>query len=164
MSLRLGDTIIAEPTSLDELKGIFYPVGAYVVGDNLVDEDTVKSVYGGESWEQITGALYGQGGDLNTVGIVSEQLPKLTASSTFSGNDLPNHQHTMAIYDNKASGIYHQIPGYGYYAYWKNYDSTSVSAGTPTGTVTTTVSGGPQVEGGHVLVKGTSTYIWKRTS
>ena len=100
MSLMLGDKLIAGIPQLDTIREAFYPIGTVVMGNNLTTEDIVKGVYGGESWEQITGAIYGVGDQITSLTTVNEQMPKITASSTFTGDPLPAHKHTVYGYAN----------------------------------------------------------------
>ena len=59
------------------IRDMFWPVGSVVIGDNLSSEDIVKGIYGGTSWSQITGALYGVGDQVTALGSVDEQMPKM---------------------------------------------------------------------------------------
>ena len=139
-----------------------FPIGSIVMGDSLTNESTVKNIYGGNSWEKVTGLLYGVGDQITTLSVVNEQLPKLTASSTFTGDELPKHKHNWSSYYNKAGSVGHYDSGT-WYSYWTTDKKTNAaSGGKPTGTVTTTLSGGPQTQNGKVRPKGVVTYVWRR--
>ena len=163
MSLRKGDKMIAGAVTRQSIQEMFFPVGSIVMGDNLIDEKTVKSIYGGTTWTKITGALYGIGDQVTTLGTVDEQAPNITATLGMrpfadsgdkirdnfwaSGSMSKSTQSTIDYYTFTArsapSGITNQ----------RNSISFDASR-----------SSSVYTDGGHVLAKGTSTYAWKRTA
>ena len=173
MSLRKGEYILAGTVTKTEIREKLYPIGSVVLGNNLNDEDTVKSIYGGNSWQQITGALYGAGGQITTIGNVNEQLPKLSNNTTGShlhklankmdGNNAPLNLGGWFSRSGAGEQYYHTGSGTNLESFSMFLSNWSTkNAGEHTHTISD--SAGVQKDDGHVLAKGTSTYVWKRIS
>jgi microcystin-dependent protein len=96
-----------------------------LIADSLID--------GGETDITLGATL---GADRVTLSI--DEMPTHNHTATFSGNALPPHKHTVPA--RSADGPDELATGDGADAY--NQDTTSVSAGTPTGTVTVANRGG----------------------
>ena len=153
MSLRKCDKMIAVVVTVQSIHEMFFPIGSIVMGDNLTDEEKVKSIYGGASWQRITGALYGIGDQVTTLGTVNEEAPNISgtigAHSSFSNLCAPNGVFSASA----------MVSQYG----------TVNNAGTSANSINIlafNASGSSSVfkNGGHILAKGTATYAWKRTA
>ena len=194
MSLKKGDKIISGLVTIDVIKEMFYPVGSVVMGDNLVDENAVKSIYGGVNWQQITGALYGVGDQISAVGDVSEQMPMMTFNGntashghgwtgTRSTGTIMNRGDYSLFWDyntTQASGPFYftgkNVSGGrtdvtssrkdGSYLNWDYTPGGTISSTdiTPSGSVNANGGTGVMVSDGHIMAKGIATYAWKRTA
>ena len=135
----------------EKLREKWFPIGTYVMGDNLISEAVVKQIYGGTTWTKITGAVYGVGDQITSITTVSEQLPNIKGSV---GSNARNGEWNTLVYSGAFTAHQGSSGGGGYDGGIKSiiYDfDASKSSSTYT-------------NGGHLFAKGRSTWIWMRTA
>ncbi|MCF0140951.1 MAG: hypothetical protein HUJ78_02865 [Mogibacterium sp.] len=162
------DHDVATVGQLKALIEHLYPVGSVVMGDTLETEDKVREIYGGLTWQQITGTLYGLGGQVTgPPGDVAEEAPNVIGNMSpyihSSNNNIGMSMGTGALWGS-ANGNY------------CNPDGGSDRTGNRPRTMNLDLSKGQTDEagvvieqensvyknGGHVKPEGYATYVWKR--
>ena len=181
-------------TLIDQMRAMFYPVGSVVMGDNLATEVIVKNIYGGTSWQQITGALYGVGGNNigNAPSVIGEQMPLMTSVEVGNHAHATSSNNSTADYTTTQNGsgwigsVCFTSSTQGGVMSWSNTSSAELKgsdhqrgqinisnhahniyvlgSGKHRHTIQANGSTGVQVSNGHILAAGTSTYAWKRIS
>lgn len=138
-----------------------------IVGTVVIRVDSVNpsTIYGG-TWELIKGDAtlgLGDGSDLSASLISGDNNPLVPVpahSHNFTGNPLPNHSHSITMYTSNGTDSSAEEAFSKYADYSSGTVTTNaVSAGTPTGTISTTgVSNARMdVRGARLLVN-----VWKR--
>ncbi len=145
--------------------GESFKVGALYL--SLTSENPADSLgYG--TWELLDAdstLIFGSGVDYDGSSSGTNQVEVPVAAHThgasFVGNKLPNHGHTVPLY--KDGGTDRGISTYRSKNKFKDVATTSVSAGTPSGTVTVESAG---TAGATIDVRGKRVFVnvWRRTA
>ena len=155
--------MIAGSVTMDNIREMFYPVGSVVMGDNLETVDIVKGIYGGKTWEQITGALYGIGDQITAKGEVAEQAPNVRGVyKPEIGIGAVNVDQVRAY-----GGFNHMSGGGTAIAKASSGSADQLTIDLSGGQTNSDGSFIPRAnsvykDGGPILVKGVATYAWKR--
>lgn len=157
------DQLNALPQQVSDLGKTLFPVGSVVMRMDAVNPATL---YGG-TWQLITGdatITFGNGaaqsGTANGNNNPSVPLPYHSHSATFSGNQLPPHQHEIPI-NSIEGGPKSAVPAVNDgHTLMTTY---GVSAGTPSGSVSVSAEGTPNstidVRGARIAIN-----VWQRTA
>ena len=146
---------------IETVRAFFYPVGSVVMGNNLVDEATVKSIYGGNSWSKITGALYGVGDQITDLGMVNEESPNVKGNVLICRSNQPTYG-AFGVQD-LTSLVTKDVTNLTSGSWSTSFDLSSGQVNSD-GTTYVPQSSSVYKDGGHVLAKGQATYAWVRTS
>mgnify|MGYP004442677787 CR=1 FL=1 len=137
-------------------------IGDVVMGDTLTSKQVVIARYGGQDWEQITGAVYGVGDQKTSPGAVAEQLPNVKgrtgAYAAFNGAACQggNQDYKYANYNINMSGG-------SSWCTWGSYLDLSQGQTNSDGSYKSQ-SASCYKNGGRVQPSGYATYVWRRTA
>lgn len=166
-------------TIYQNIRDLIYPIGSVYI--NASDNTNPATLLGFGTWVTVGdgrvltnqntsdasfSTLGGTGGSKDAV-VVSHNHTA-SSSSSFSGNPLGSHSHTASItnVDNNNPGGTYGVPALAIAPGSSGFGTNSVSAGTPSGTVSTSTSiGTTGVSGTNAnLVPYVVVKIWKRTA
>ena len=136
----------------EKLREKWFPIGTYVMGDNLTSEEVVKQLYGGTTWTKITGAVYGVGDQITSVTTVSEQLPNIYGQFGGARVGVSDRHTATGPFTSQRQEEYAEG------------GSSGLSYGGTKYTFNANRANSTYKDGGHVFAQGRSTWIWKRTA